>query len=133
MCIPGLQLSLGIFNRLRNLLEDACKQLDVKIAEANLGSGAGGGSTFQLYSAALQQHSSLKSQLESQEEQVAVLEQLSMFRTLSLPDPESSELVRVARSEAIIACRRADQMVLRTYTYTPIDHSIKILFFSTVF
>ena len=88
------------------------------MAEANLGSGAGGGSTFQLYSAALQQHSSLKSQLASQKEQVTVLEQLSMFLTLSLPDPESSELVRAAKSEAITARRRFDQMVMYTYTHT---------------
>ena len=89
------------------------------MAEANLGTGSGdGGSTFQQYSAALQQHSSLKSQLQSQTEQVTILEQLNTFLILSLPDPESSELVRTARSEAIIACRRADQMVMYTYTHT---------------
>ena len=85
---------------------------------ADLGSGAGGGSTFQLYSAAVQQHSSLKSQVASQKEQVAVLEQLSTFLTLNLPDPENNELVRAARSEAITARRRFDQMVMYTYTHT---------------
>ena len=88
------------------------------MAEANLGSGTGGGSTFQLYSAAVQQHSSLKSQVASQKEQVAVLEQLSTFLTLSLPDPENNELVRAARSEAMTARRRFDQMVMYTYTHT---------------
>ena len=88
------------------------------MAEANLGSGGGGGSTFQQYSVALQQHSSLKSQLQSQKEQVTVLEQLNTFLTLSLPDPESSELVRAVRSEAITARRTAEQMVTYTHTYT---------------
>ena len=85
------------------------------MAEANLGSDAGGGSTFQLYSAAVQQHSYLK----SQKEQVTVLEQLSTFLTLNgLPDPENNELVRAARSEAITARRRFDQMVMYTFTHT---------------
>ena len=87
------------------------------MAETNLGSGASGGSTFQLYSAAVHQHSSLKSQVASQKEQVTVLEQLSTFLTLSLPDPENNELVRAARSEAMTARRRFDQMVMYTYTH----------------
>jgi predicted alternative tryptophan synthase beta-subunit len=102
------------------------------MAEVTLGSGAaGGGSTFQLYSAALQQHSSLKSQLQSQVEQVTVLEQLSTFLTLSLPDPESSELVRAARSEAIIARGRANQMVIYVHLHIarPLHHKF---FFATV-
>ena len=61
--------------------------------------------------------SSLRSQVASQEEQVAVLEQLSTFLTLSLPDPENNELVCAARSEAVTA-RRFDQMVMYTYTHT---------------
>ena len=117
MCIPGLHLSLGIFNRLWNLLEDACKQLDIKLAEANLGSGTGG-STFQQYSTALQQHSSLKSQLQSRKEQVTMLEQLNTFLTLSLPDPESSALVHGVRSEATTARRIVDQMVVYIHTHT---------------
>ena len=32
MCIPGLHLSLGIFNRLWTLLEEACSELDFKLA-----------------------------------------------------------------------------------------------------
>ena len=31
--MPGLHLSLGIFNRLYDLLEDACEQLDLELAE----------------------------------------------------------------------------------------------------
>ena len=61
----------------------------------------------------------------------AVLEQLSIFLTLSLPDPESSELVRVARSEAIISHRRADQNLMVINAHTPIEHSIIILFFNS--
>ena len=32
--IPGLHLSLGIFLRLFNMLEDACHELDIKVALA---------------------------------------------------------------------------------------------------
>ena len=34
MAIPALHVSLGIFNKLFKMLENACHQLDVKIAEA---------------------------------------------------------------------------------------------------
>lgn len=42
MCIPGLHLSLGIFNRLWTLLEAACQELDFKIALENASSGSTG-------------------------------------------------------------------------------------------
>ena len=32
VCIPGLHLSLGIFNRLWTLLEEQCKELDFSLA-----------------------------------------------------------------------------------------------------
>ncbi len=32
MCIPGLYLSLGVFNRLWTLLENSCKELDFSLA-----------------------------------------------------------------------------------------------------
>ena len=91
------------------------------MAEA-IPSGSGGGSTFQQYSAALKQHSSLKSQLESQIAHVTVLEQLNTFLTLTLPNPESSELVRAARSEATTAHKRAEEMVTCTKPHnTPLQ------------
>ena len=36
VCIPGLHISLGIFHKLFNLLEDACHKLDVRVAVSDL-------------------------------------------------------------------------------------------------
>lgn len=83
------------------------------MAETNHGEveGGVGSGTFIQYSLALQQRASLKSQLESQTAHVTVLEQLATFLSLSLPNPESSEPLRAVRSEASVACDRAEKMV----------------------
>ena len=111
MCVPGLHLSLGIFDRLWTLLEDACKELDLRLAEANHGKGGVGGDTFIQYSVTLQQKASLKSQLDSQKAHANLLEQLATFFSLSLPEPETSEPLRAVRSEAAVARSKAEQMV----------------------
>ena len=41
MCIPGLHLSLGIYNRLWLLLEESCKELDFILATSSSGSVSG--------------------------------------------------------------------------------------------
>ena len=111
MCVPGLHLSLGIFDRLWTLLEDDCKQLDLRLAEADHGEGGIGGDTFIQYSVALQQKASLTSQLDSQMAHVNMLEQLATFLSLSLPEPENSEPLHAVRSEAAVARSKAEQMV----------------------
>ncbi len=45
-------MSLGIFNRIFNLLEDECRRLDLEMA-ARLGGEGLGGASFQRYLAAL--------------------------------------------------------------------------------
>ena len=121
MCVPGLHLSLGIFDRLWTLLEDACTERDMRMAEANHGGGGVGTDTFVQYSATLQQRSCLKAQLESQLAHVTVLEQFVTFVTLSLPDPENSEPLLAARREASLARSRAEEMVSSNnmHSYTP--------------
>lgn len=47
VCIPGLH-SLGIFNRLWTLLEEACTDLDFKLVQVG-GAGDCGGSSFISY------------------------------------------------------------------------------------
>ena len=48
--------------------------------------------TFKQYSVILEQMSSLKVQLESQTSHARVLEQVAVFMSLTLPDPDPSEL-----------------------------------------
>ena len=73
VCIPGLHLSLGIFNRLWTLLEEACTELDLRLAGESHGSPGIGGLTFSHYSVILEQMSSLKVQIESQTSHARVL------------------------------------------------------------
>ena len=115
VCIPGLHLLLGIFNRLWTLLEDTCTQLDLRMAEANTGGSGVSGSTFQRY---LQQRSSLRSQRDFQLAHVTLLEQLSTHLTLSLPQAESNETVHAVRSQAANARNKAEEMVWRNNSYT---------------
>ena len=54
VCIPGLHISLGIFNRLYSLLENACHELDLLQAEKDTGArDTRAGTSFGQYSAAL--------------------------------------------------------------------------------
>ena len=55
----GYILSLGIFDRLWTLLEDACTELDFRMAGVNHGEDVVGSDSFVQYSIALQQRSSL--------------------------------------------------------------------------
>ena len=112
MCVPGLHLSLGIFDHLWTLLEEACTELDLRLAEGNNGEGGIGSGTFIQYSVALKQRSSLKFQLDSQMAHVTVLEQLATFLTLSLADAEGSEPLRAVRREASVARSKAEEMVI---------------------
>ena len=102
------------FDRLWTLLEDACTELDLRMAEVNHGEGGVGSGSFIEYSIALQQRSALKSHLESRMAHVTLLEQLATFLAVSSADPEGSEPLRAMRSEASIARCRAEQMVMCT-------------------
>ena len=59
--------------------------------------------------------SSLKVKLESQASHARVLEQVAVFMSLTLPDPDPSELLKVMRSEAGVAQQKADQLVLQSW------------------
>ena len=111
VCIPGLHLSLGIFDRLWTLLEEACTELDLRLATERHGQPGSGGATFNQYSLLLEQLSTLKSQLESQTSHAELLEQLATYMSLNLPDPENSAPLIAIRREAAVACDRADHMV----------------------
>ena len=77
MCIPGLHLSLGIFNCLYTLLESACEDLDTKVA----GSGvAAGGASFQKYSLALKQLREVEEKQSTDRQKMKVFMQLATYQ-----------------------------------------------------
>lgn len=83
VCIPGLHISLGIFNRLWVLLEDACSELDLLLAQYS--SGSSSGSTFEQYSSALKEEQQLKSALQLEVNKATMLEQLVTYITIHTP------------------------------------------------
>ena len=93
-------------------MEEACTELDLRLAGESHGSSGIGGSTFNQYSVLLEQMSSVKVQHESQSSHAGVLEQLAVFMSLSLPNPETSEPLKAIRREAGVARQKADDMVL---------------------
>ena len=56
-------------------MEEACTELDLKLAEVKQGEGGIGDTTFVQYSVLLKQRSSLKAQQESQDAHATLLEQ----------------------------------------------------------
>ena len=114
---------LGSLINMWMLLEDACTELDVRMAEENHSEGGVGTNTFVQYSATLQQRSCLKAQLESQLAHVTVLEQLVTYLMLNLPNPESSEPLLSARREASLARSRAEKTDGKQHEYAFIHYN----------
>ena len=86
VCIPGLHISLGIFNRFYNLLENACHELDLLQAETDTGAESQAGTSFGRYSAALRKLTELQHLHDTTEEACKNGEQLLLYLTLHLPD-----------------------------------------------
>ena len=90
-------------------MEEACTELDLKLAEVKQGEGGIGGTTFVQYSVVLKQWSSLKAQQESQDAYATLLEQLTAYLSLSLPNAETNTILLAAKNEAALARRRAQR------------------------
>ena len=95
VCIPGLHMSLGIFNRLFNLLERACQDLDLEMAARAAGEGIGG-PTYQQHVKALGDLARVKEQQESAQQRATLYGQLAthFLLSISIPGSDQSPLVR---------------------------------------
>ena len=76
-----------------------------------LGEGGIGGTTVFQSSVLLKQRSSLKAQQESQDTHATLLEQLTTYLALSLPDADTYTILFMAKHEAALTCRRAQVIV----------------------
>ena len=94
VCPPGLQISLGIFLRLYNLLEEACTKLNLCVVLQ----GAGG-DTYHRYVKALMKLSVEKEKLERTKRQVEGLEQVGVLFSLFLPNPPSASPMYVPKPD----------------------------------
>lgn len=78
--MPGLHISLGVFYRLFELLEDHCKKLDLALAQHS--SQPDSLHSFRLYSAALQKVAKLEEEIRNETEEAEAAEQLSTYLAL---------------------------------------------------
>ena len=78
--MPGLHITLGIFYRLFQLLEDQCKQQDLALAEHS--SQPDSLHSFWLYSAALHKVAKLEEHITNETEEAEAAEQLSTYLAL---------------------------------------------------
>ena len=74
--MPGLHITLGIFDHLFDLLEEACHQLDILLAER--GRQADTLHSFKFYSAAIQNIKEL-GEKQREDEEASAAEQLTLF------------------------------------------------------
>jgi hypothetical protein len=114
VCPPGLHISLGIFNRLWELIENACNELDLHLAEFE--EGGDFGNTFDKYASALKKRDALKLTLPQKEQTATTLEQLVTFFSLTLPNPLTNVTLINLRQEASKARLESDALVITHVT-----------------
>lgn len=94
MCTPGLHLSLGIFNRLWTLLEDACKSIDFKCAVEGSGAGFSDDDVCDL-----NRLSRLKQELSTQRGYANLLSEMLTYSILTLGSEDIRTLVANLKDE----------------------------------
>ena len=109
VCIPGLHLSLGIFSRLYELLEDECHSLDLQLACST--SSDNSESSFAKYSAALTELCRREKELKSQKEHTEAVEQIITYLALSLPDAKTNPQLAQVQQGATAGRVQMQEMV----------------------
>ncbi len=103
-------MSLGIYDRLWDLLEGACTELDLQLAHHTT-EGGGDGNTYQQYIAALRKREQLKSSHATEDTRATTLEQLANFFSLHIPNEAHRRQLVILRKEASQARLRVNALV----------------------
>ncbi len=119
VCIPDLHMSLGIFSRLYELLEEECHSLDLQLAHST--SSDNSESSFAKYSAALTELCRREKELQSHKQHTEAVEQIITYLALALPDAESNPQLDQAR-EGAAAGRVQIQEMVRHLTCTACEN-----------
>ena len=98
MCLPGLHISLGVYDRLWELLEGACSGLDLLLAEHMQEGGAG--NTYIRFVTALRKREQLKATRDTEERRAITMEQLASFFSLHIPNEAHRQQLVLLRQEA---------------------------------
>ena len=93
VCPPGLHITLGIFTKIFELLEDECHTLDMELA---LYSREDAHFTFSTYSEALQKLRMLQAELEQTQKTYDALQQMATYASLVIgeKDPVTMDFFR---------------------------------------
>jgi len=97
VCPPGLHISLGIFQRLFDLLEAECHNLDLQYAEHY--SMAGDPTSFAEYARNVQQLASLQKQVSQVTQHTIWLEQQITYLSVVSADPDGP--ISILREEVV--------------------------------
>lgn len=100
MCIPGLHLSLGIYNRIWSLIKGACTELDLKLAEHLSGDSTPSGNTYDHFSTLLRKKELIQMEFDTQKSYAAVLDEMITYSTLTMANAQTDSYLRKLRKEA---------------------------------
>ena len=97
VCLPGLHITQGIFQKIFGLLEEACHELDLKLA-CHFSSQAHHGS-YSVYVDKLRDIAKTKADLDTARQTLAESEQIVVYLSITL-DPTNPVLQRILRYRA---------------------------------
>lgn len=109
VCLPGLHMTLGIYDRLWELLEGECTKLDLLLAEHTPGGETG--TSYDQYVTALRKREQLSASLVTQEQRATLLEQLVTYFSLNLTNAAQNQQLLDLRQEASKARLRVTELV----------------------
>ncbi len=95
VCIPGLHLSLGIFNRIWKLLENSCQELDFKRSLEVCGASHSVGG----HCSSIQKLSSVRAEIEVQKKYGSVLSEMLTYCVLTSNSGGTNELEDSLKAE----------------------------------
>lgn len=102
---------MGIFNRLYELLEEACHSLDLQVAHDSSSNDSESGESFARYSAALAKLSAKERELQSRKQHAEAVEQIITYLALVLPNPESNQQLVSVRQEVVEGRQQIEALV----------------------
>ena len=109
VALPALHITLGVFFRLFELLEEACHHLDLQMA--NMQQTTTFRAPFEKYSTTLKALNDIKAKIQHLEGKAKTVDQLASYLSLTLTKPEQDARVQLAFQEAAKYRQRIRELV----------------------
>lgn len=122
MCIPGLHITLGVYNRIWALLGGALTELDLKLAKLKCGTDTPTESgTYTHFKKLLQKIEEKQFEVNTQRDYARLVDDMVTHSTLVVPSPQTSGWINNLREASRTAHKTLDKMVHKinyvTYLY----------------